>query len=88
MTVRELLTRMDSLEFSEWMAYYGIEPFGQERDNLHAGIVAKAIYDVNQDPKKRRDISPADFIAREKEPVDPKELYDRFRAWAGLNQKQ
>ncbi len=88
MTVRELLARMDSRELSEWMAYYGLEPFGQERDNLHAGIVAKAIYDVNQDPKKRRDISPADFIAREKEPPTPEELYDRFRSWAGLNQKQ
>lgn len=88
MTVRELLARMDSHEFSEWMAYYGIEPFGQERDNLHAGIVAKAVYDVHQDPKRRRDISPVDFVVREKEQPEPEELYDRFRAWAGMNTKQ
>lgn len=31
MTVAELLDRMSSREFSEWMAYYGIEPFGEER---------------------------------------------------------
>lgn len=87
MTVRELLTRMDSRELSEWMAYYSIEPWGQERDNVHAGIIAKAVYDVHQDPKKRRDISPLDFVMREKEEPDPEQLYQRFRAWAGFNSK-
>jgi len=27
-------------ELAEWTAYYGLEPFGAARDNLHAGIVA------------------------------------------------
>jgi hypothetical protein len=30
MTVRELFARMDSAEFTEWMAYNEIEPFGDE----------------------------------------------------------
>jgi len=30
MTVRELLSRMDSREFSEWIAYYGILGEGDE----------------------------------------------------------
>lgn len=86
--MRELLERLDSRELSEWMAYYSIEPWGAERDNLHAGIVAKAIYDVNQDPKKHRDISPADFLLREKKQPDAAEVYERFRFWAKMNQKE
>ena len=30
MTVRELLDRMDAREFAEWIAFYNIEPFGDE----------------------------------------------------------
>ena len=40
MTVREMLARMDAKEFGEWMAYYNLEPFGQERDDLHAANIA------------------------------------------------
>lgn len=34
---------MDSAEFAEWCAYYQLEPFGQERDNMHAAIIACAV---------------------------------------------
>ena len=41
--MRELWLRMDAREFAQWKAYYQLEPFGAERDNLHAGIIASAI---------------------------------------------
>ena len=88
MTVRELLARMDSYEFSEWMVFSEMEPFGSSLENYRAGIVAAAIYNVNRDPKKGKVIQPEDFFPHEKEPPTPEELYARFRAWAGFNQKE
>ena len=43
MTVGELEDRIGSGELSEWKAYYSIEPFGQERDNLHAAQICAMI---------------------------------------------
>lgn len=54
MTVAELLERISSSELSEWMAYYQVEPFGQERDNLHAGIIASVFANANRDRKKQK----------------------------------
>jgi hypothetical protein len=38
MTVRELLTRIDSQELSEWMAYYMLEAEEQEQANKKASM--------------------------------------------------
>lgn len=39
----ELQARMSSREFSEWMAYYSIAPFGEERADLRSAIVANMV---------------------------------------------
>ena len=63
MTVQELLGRVDSRELTEWMAFYQIEPFGAERGDLQAGIVASTVANVHRDPKKKREpFKPADFM--------------------------
>lgn len=63
MPVRELLARTDSRELAEWMAYAQLEPFGEEREDLRAGIVASTIANANRDPKKRKKpFAPEDFI--------------------------
>lgn len=41
---------MSSSELTEWMAYYKLEPFGQERDNYHAAMLAAIA--VNSNRKK------------------------------------
>lgn len=54
---------MSSREFSEWLAYCEMEPFGEERGDLRAGIVASTVANVNRDPKKRpRPFQPRDFM--------------------------
>jgi hypothetical protein len=63
MTVGELSERMGAGELVEWMAYYSIEPFGAERDNLHAGIVASVVANANRDPK-RKPVKPDDFMLK------------------------
>lgn len=40
MSVRQLLASMDSREFSEWMAFWILEPFGEEWKQ--AAVPAKA----------------------------------------------
>lgn len=60
MTVKELLQRMDSRELSEWMAYYNIEPFGEERADIRQAITSS---EVRNSYAKHR-TSPLDFIPK------------------------
>ena len=46
MTVGELLGRISSRELTEWRAYSGLEPFGEDRADLRAGIVASTVANV------------------------------------------
>lgn len=63
MTVSELLNRISSRELAEWQAYDQIDPIGEARADLRAGIVASTVANVNRDPKKRtRPYKPADFM--------------------------
>lgn len=47
-TLAELDARLSADELSDWMAYYQLEPWGAWRDNWHAALLAKLIYDVNR----------------------------------------
>ena len=63
MTVGELLRRIDSRELAEWMAYYAIEPFGEERDDLRTGIIASTMANSWRG-KGQKSMQPADFMPR------------------------
>lgn len=52
-TVAELQDRMSSAEFAEWMAFYGVEPFGEVRGDIQAAVIASTVANVNRDPKRR-----------------------------------
>jgi hypothetical protein len=54
MTVGELLARISSRELSEWAAYFELEPFGEERADVRAALVAATVANTARDPKKRR----------------------------------
>lgn len=43
MSVKRLLTEFDSHELAEWMAYYKLEPWGEERADIRAAIVARTV---------------------------------------------
>lgn len=45
---------------TEWQAFYDLEPFGDMRADLRAGIVASTVANVMGDPKKP--LSPSDFM--------------------------
>ena len=39
MTVAEMLARMTSQEISEWIAFYKVEPFGEERQDWRFALM-------------------------------------------------
>ena len=83
---------MSSREFSEWIAFYSLEPFGEDREDLRSGIVASVVANTVRDPESQPEpFQPADFMPRfgaedeeETAPEDPARLYRRFRTWAIL----
>lgn len=66
---------MSSREFAEWMAFYKMEPFGEERADLRAAIVACTIANVNR-AKGKRAFKVDDFMPRfeERRKKTPAEL--------------
>lgn len=60
--MREAQTRIDSREFAEWRCYYELEPWGEERADLRAGIIASTVYNIGKG--KGRMLSPADFMPK------------------------
>lgn len=47
------------------MAYAGLEPFGEERADLRAGIVASTVANAARDPKTQRDpFTPQEFMPK------------------------
>lgn len=80
MTVTELGARMSSAEFSEWMTYAALEPFGPLRDDLRAGEIAATIANVNRVSATRpQPWEPADFFpVLAGPPVDPMDKLKLF----------
>lgn len=75
MPVGELLQRTSSRELAEWMAYAGLEPWGESRADLRMGILASLTANINRG-KDQEPFKPSDFIPRfdeseaESEPED------------------
>jgi len=59
--VRELENRISSLELAEWMAYSTLEPFGENRADYRAGLIASAV--ANSSGNYKKALLPTDFIA-------------------------
>ncbi len=61
MTVGDLLARMSASEFHEWFVFYQMEPFGEWRSDLRAGIVASTFASAHRRKGSRRP-TPKDFM--------------------------
>jgi hypothetical protein len=72
---------MTSAEFAEEMAYYRIDPWGEERADLRAGIIASLV-DATIPRKHGRSRSPAQlmpFLHEAKQERSTEELQSQFR---------
>ena len=83
MPVGRAQAEIDAAEFAEWMAYYSLEPWGQERGDLRAGIVASVI--ANTQRGKGKAFTPQDFMPqfeapkRKKKKQTPQEMQSILR---------
>ncbi len=71
------MERCDSRQFAEWRAYHQIEPWGEERADLRAGIIASTIANVNRG-KGQKVFTPDDFMphfnAKPKQPMSEEQM--------------
>ncbi len=86
-----MLEEMSASLFDRWMAYYTVAPWGEERDSLHAGIIAAAAVGPHckkgQAPKPK-DFMP-DFISPPKPPQKLADMKSAFRSFASaINKKR
>jgi hypothetical protein len=72
MSPNEVLSKHTSRELTEWAVFLGLEPRGEKRADLHAGIVASTIANAVRG-KGQRAFKPDDFMpkfGREQEMTD------------------
>ena len=70
---------MPSSLFTEWAAFFGLEPFGYEIENWRTGQVCSLIANVNRNPKKKPDpYKPKDFM--------PKSRHKKKMKWQDIQQ--
>ena len=82
--MREAQCRCDAREFAEWMAFYRLEPWGEQRGDLRIGILAAVVANMFR-KKGRRALQPVDFMPKfEKKwlPMTTGEMYDKFKGIA------
>ena len=74
MSVRRAQREVDSAEFSEWMAYARLEPFGQDRQDANAAAIQATLANVHRDPKSRpQPFTPDEFLLRFGDDEEPQE---------------
>lgn len=56
-----MLARMSSREFHEWIAFYEIDPWGDQRADVRAGIIASTLANIHRD-KHAKAFKPQDFM--------------------------
>ena len=61
-----MLERMPSREITEWMAFYSVEPFGQDMQYIGHAITAATIANTNRS-KGQKAMKPDEFMPKFKQ---------------------
>ena len=60
-----LLSSISAEQFAEWAAYAEIEPWGEDRADLRAGIIASTVANAHRDVKRKPDqFTPQEFMPK------------------------
>lgn len=71
--MRQLADEISIKQLHAWMAYYELEPFGEQRDDLRMAQLLALTANVNRDPKKRhKPYTAMDFMPDFEEAADRK----------------
>lgn len=78
---------MSERELHEWAAYYSLEPFGVDRDNAHAAIVAATIANAHRS-KRQQPFGVQDFMIAHKRRGKPQTAEEMQRAMRAAGAKR
>ena len=80
-SVRQAQLEISSDEFTEWLAYYQLEPFGEQIADMRHGTACALLANVNRNAEARpQAYKPDDFVPwvkREVVEVEPVQLPDK-----------
>lgn len=82
----EMMERMSASEFYDWMVLERMEPFGDRRADIQAGIVASTIANIHRS-EKSKPYSPIDFMPRFEEPQQARQTPEQHLKMMLLFQK-
>lgn len=80
MTLDELRHRMTQRELRVWIEAYAVEPWGEDRADLRAGIIASTVANCNR--SKGASFKPSDFMPQFEKPVKKQMTGEEMRAMA------
>jgi len=75
-----MLKTMSARDFNEWAIFYEIDPFGEQRGDIQAGIIASTAANL-QRGKNTKPFTPTDFMLFIKKPeyrIDDAEIERRI----------
>jgi len=75
---------MSSRELTEWMVFYGIRPFGEDREDFRMGQICSTVA-APYTAKGHDPLAPKDFIPEMQKAQTPKEAVTLIKAWARAN---
>lgn len=75
-----MLKRMSARQFEEWIAYFDLEPFGD--DWLRTATLASLVANSNRDTEKRPEpFTPEEFLPIQRQPEAPESEEDLDAGW-------
>jgi hypothetical protein len=78
--VDDMLKRMSSRLMAEWMAYYSLEPFGDQLQDIHLSNITASLANANR-KRGSGTVQPKEFrLWKEVRQFDPQEFYDRLKS--------
>ena len=76
------MASLSSRQFAEWIAYYNVEPWGEERADVRSGVVASTVANIHR-KKNTKPFKPIDFmpyLSEEREEMEQKEKQNQLLA--------
>ena len=72
------------MELTEWMVFYTIRPFGEDREDFRMGQICSTSA-APYTPKGQEPLSPADFIPEMAKTQTPEDAMMIIKAWNNTN---
>ncbi len=76
---------MSSREFTEWMAFFQLQPYGEWRADFRTASLMALIANVNRDPNKSKEFTPQEFMPTFEKALDERqtaeEMPEHERVW-------